>query len=206
MALILDHVFCFCDNALHESRVLAEAGFNLTAGKRHHGQGTANRSVVFETNYLELIFLNSRTDAQANSLRLDRRADWRFSGSSPFGIALRGTLEPEDAIHFTEYRPPYNPASRILIHKFDTTQPDFPLLFVMPSTGQNVKFKDFNGHLNGSTNIAHVEVSSRSSWPLVEMVPQITVAKSDLSECSLTLKGPRTFSLEINETLRLAVR
>lgn len=34
-------------------------GFNLTLGTKHLGQGTANRSILFAENYVELIFLES---------------------------------------------------------------------------------------------------------------------------------------------------
>jgi len=50
--LILDHLFCFCEPpAKREVEIAERAGFALTAGTRHQGQGTANRCIVFEENY-----------------------------------------------------------------------------------------------------------------------------------------------------------
>ena len=114
----LDHIFCFCEPQLvRESEIATEAGFTFNPVNRHLGQGTANRAIIFEENYLELIFIDSFVDAQKNPLRLDKRADWQKTAASPFGICLRGSISENERPEFWEYHPPYWPDGVIFIHK-----------------------------------------------------------------------------------------
>ena len=95
VALALDHVFAFVAEGFPDEPLLDAAGYRVAFGRDHEGQGTANRLLLFAENYLELIWLARPDEAAANLLRLDRRADWRASGASPFGIGLRGPIAPE---------------------------------------------------------------------------------------------------------------
>jgi len=114
MGLELDHVFSFVDPAEAEACARAEAaGWVLDAGIEHEGQGTRNRRLWFDEQYLELLWISSRADAVANPLRLDRRADWRTSGACPFGIGLRGQLTDAQRADFWGYHPPYAPGFTI---------------------------------------------------------------------------------------------
>lgn len=132
--LTFDHIFCFCKPpATHEVGVTSKEGFTLTDQKGHSGQGTANRCIIFEENYLEFIFLNNLDDAVANPLRLDRRSNWKETKFSPFGIGLRGKISEEDIDNFWIYNPPYWPDGKIYIHKSNETAQNLPLFFVIPS-------------------------------------------------------------------------
>ncbi|WP_413582382.1 VOC family protein [Bdellovibrio sp. HCB288] len=120
----LDHIFCFCESQLSgEAEKATNVGFTLYPGNRHPGQGTANRAIMFEDNYLEFIFLESVNDAQKNPLRLDKRADWRNTGASPFGICLRGAIAEADSYQFWAYHPPYWQGGVIFVHKSNESSP-----------------------------------------------------------------------------------
>ena len=80
--LKLDHIFCFCEpEGIREVKKCAEIGLTVTDKREHLGQGTANRCIMFNENYLELIFLNNINEAVSNQLRLEKRAYWKKTGS-----------------------------------------------------------------------------------------------------------------------------
>ncbi len=133
--LEVDHFFCFVQPEGEWLNALNGAGWVLDAGSEHVGQGTTNRRLPFEHQFLELIWLSSRHDAERNPLRLDRRADWRTTGASPFGIGLRGTLPFGARQHFWSYEPPYAPGLQILIHRDNEERPERPLVFVVEAEG-----------------------------------------------------------------------
>ena len=97
----------------------------------HSGQGTCNRCVCLSDCYIELLWLSSRADAENNPVRLDRRADWRITGASPFGFGLMGRLSDDLRQEFWPYCPPYAPNQTIWIHKTNEIEPSRPLIFVV---------------------------------------------------------------------------
>lgn len=131
VALALDHVFAFVAEGFPDEPRLAEAGYRVAFGRDHDGQGTANRLLLFAESYLELIWLARRSEAETNLLRLDRRADWRASGASPFGVGLRGEIEPELERDFVDYRLPAFPLGRLRVLARTIEDPRQPLVFVI---------------------------------------------------------------------------
>src|SRR5687768_9248642 len=107
--LEVDHVFAFVEPPGAWPQALEKAGFRLDPGHAHEGQGTRNRRLLLRRSYIEWIWLERRHDAQSNPLRLDRRADWRTSGWSPFGLALRGALDDVGRDAFWPYTPSFAP-------------------------------------------------------------------------------------------------
>ncbi|MBH0236730.1 VOC family protein [Methylobrevis albus] len=100
-ALELDHVFVFVepDHGRPGGRiydVLAEGGLVESYRRRHEGQGTADVCFCFDNAYLELLWVVDVQEARAPELDragINRRADWRFHGGSPYGIAVRSDGE-----------------------------------------------------------------------------------------------------------------
>lgn len=136
----MDHVYCFVDPAADWAARATDAGWVLDEGVEHVGQGTRNRRLWLPDHYLEFIWLSSRTDAEHNPLRLDRRADWRVTGACPFGIGLRGRLDDELRAEFWEYYPPYAPGARMWIHRSNEVEPTAaPMVFVMEATAEVVE-------------------------------------------------------------------
>lgn len=102
--LVLDHVFVCVDPDPPELGGLRQLGLTSGFSRTHVGQGTRNELVLFAENYLELLFVSDRGEAQENMVRLDRRCDWKKTGTSPFGIALRGprsSVGAEPLIHYS---------------------------------------------------------------------------------------------------------
>ena len=131
MALEIDHIFCFVDPGADWAARARDAGWILDEGIEHAGQGTRNRRLWLPELYLEFIWLSSRTAAENNPLRLDRRADWRTTGACPFGIGLRGKLDESLRSEFWAYRPPYAREACIWIHRSNEIELGAPLVFVI---------------------------------------------------------------------------
>ncbi len=128
MVLVLDHVFCMVPPDGDWAARLRDAGWALDAGTAHIGQGTRNRRLVLARQYLELAWVEDDAVARHNQLRLDRRADWRRTGASPFGIGLRGRLPEERQ---ADYRPYEGLPIRVWVHRDDERAPERPLVFVL---------------------------------------------------------------------------
>ena len=209
----LDHVFCFCSPALPEVVLFEQQGFRVDQGIKHQGQGTANRSIIFQENYLELIFLDSKKDAENNPLQLHHRAFWRESGASPFGIALRGTLSDEDRQNFWEYRPSYLKSGAILIHK--ASGDNVPLIFVVPPRGETyglsmfpVNWPNFDktllNHAVGAKKISSVCVEGPAyRWPLSTLVSNISFNHRSSPRMAVVLDGNAKTDFVANETLSI---
>lgn len=205
----LDHIFCFCEPQVSgEIENAAKAGFTVNAGNRHQGQGTANRSIVFEENYLELIFLESLTDAQVNPLRLDKRAEWRKTGASPFGICLRGAISKDESSQFWSYHPPYWPDGAIFIHKSNEESPGLPLIFVIPSSTRPVERPNVDvmyfSHRSGAKAIQKVDISGPNyQWPLLSMPHEITLSKTEQPHMKVKVDGKLKNEIFLNSLLTI---
>ena len=89
----IDHVFLFVQPDGPEIGALRRLGLTETYRRAHPGQGTANVCFAFDNLFLELLWLTSETEARSPAIartRLWDRSRWSASGTSPFGIALRG--------------------------------------------------------------------------------------------------------------------
>jgi hypothetical protein len=128
MGLKLDHLFCMVPPDGEAARRVEAAGWPLDAGSAHAGQGTRNRRHAWGQQYLELLWVTDVAESRANPLRLDRRADWRTTGASPVGIALRGQVPEADAGDFWLYDALGIP---IWIHRDNERAPARPLVFIL---------------------------------------------------------------------------
>ncbi len=203
MSLELDHVFCFCEPPVPEARLAVGLGFTVLPERTHQGQGTSNRCIVFEENYLEFIYLSSKEDSQKNDLKLYQRADWKNTKANPFGIALRGTIPEKYKSDFWEYKPAYAQGKSIFIHKFSQEHPEAPLLFVMPlPDGGSVEMmrpgksphldKGLLKHKSGSTKITAVRISSPIALPEPFKISAVEVEISLIAHLTLQLDGVLT--------------
>jgi hypothetical protein len=131
--LALDHVFCLVPPDGDWAARLTNAGWALDAGTAHEAQGTRNRRLVFARQYLELVWVEDTRTARRNPLRLDRRAEWAATGTSPFGIGLVGQLPEEQRADFWAYDA-FAPM-RVWVHHDNERAPERPLVFVLDFDG-----------------------------------------------------------------------
>jgi hypothetical protein len=105
--LEIDNFFIFGRPGVPEVELLRQAGLLVARDTFwHYGQGTASRSVLFENAYLELMWVTIDEELWAADSTLFMRSHSLRTGTSPFGIGLRGTSDP-DSVPFptTRYAP-----------------------------------------------------------------------------------------------------
>ena len=94
--LALDHVWIFVSPGAPERAALEKAGFRIAPNvNRHDGQGTASVTVEFLNHYLELIYLDKAVSVspglEVAVKKFERKAAWRETHASPFGIGTHRT-------------------------------------------------------------------------------------------------------------------
>jgi Glyoxalase-like domain len=129
--LELDHVFCMVPPDGDWADRFSAAGWQLDAGTAHPGQGSRNRRLIWSAHYLELLWIDDTEAARRNPLRLDRRAEWRRTGASPFGFGLRGQLP--DSLRADYWRLDGLPME-VWVHRDSERAPQRPLVFVLDLT------------------------------------------------------------------------
>ena len=199
----LDHVFCFSSPLLPEVDMLSRYQFLIGLGRNHPGQGTANRCVMFKKNYLELIYLYSEDESKKNQLKLYRRANWKQTGASPFGIALRGTLSTRDLEQFISYKPDYLQTGTILIHKHDDR---LPLIFLMPyPVNKNYLDQNFIDHPNGSDRISFLSISGPNyHWPLETPLANTIIKHDDKIHMEIKIQGYNREAFLLNDIVEIS--
>ncbi len=103
MALELDHAIHFLPGPAVEL-----SGFTLGPGRVHTGQGTRNARVLFETSYLELLWIEHPDEVAARGLDFALRCA-REPAAVPFGCVLRGAIPDRARDAFVPYQLPDAP-------------------------------------------------------------------------------------------------
>jgi hypothetical protein len=209
--LELDHLFCFVepgfvDSAAHQA--LRRFGLTVDFGRRHLGQGTANRLALFPQHSLEFLWLADRGEAERNPLRLERRSDWRSNGGNPFGLCLRGHLDgPWRDRWFWPYSLPGSSGSPLWIARL-SDELHWPMVFVIDSDtdtrpraqGHDMALFD---HAGGQSGIGSATLTCRveaTAWP--EPLAQLLPANVELhagAEASMEIRlhGRRADRLQL---------
>ncbi len=107
-------------------------GFTVEAGRRHTRQGTSNRRVVFERNYLEILWIDDAATVAAHGLGFAARCDQR-PGACPFGVVLRGELPAPARADFTRYPLPDAPDLELWLLTAALADPGLPFVAVWPA-------------------------------------------------------------------------
>ncbi|MEL6385288.1 MAG: VOC family protein [Cyanobacteria bacterium J06626_18] len=135
--LEFDHLFVFTQFKAPEADAVVAAGFREGSRNSHPGQGTANRRVFLTNAMVEFLWVCTPAETATLAIapmQFGARSNYRQSGYSPFGIALRycsGIVE-EKSLPFDTwaYRPPYLPSQ--LQFEVAHTRPQEPLIFILP--------------------------------------------------------------------------
>lgn len=129
-----------------EIRRLEGLGLVESFRRRHPGQGTANVCFCSDNAYLELLWIVDAAEAGSSALArcdLIARADWRRSGVSPFGIALRNSAA-DASLPFPswDYCAPFLPAGTSVPVAIASDDPRQPLLFRTPGNRRPDQWTD----------------------------------------------------------------
>jgi Glyoxalase-like domain len=156
------------------------AGLILDEGTRHVGQGTRNRRIVFPDSYIELLWVDSRAEAQASGLRFTQRCR---SDACPLGVVLRGRAPERSG--FVEYTVPAGPTLHIL------DDPGMPFLAVHESDDLDrlrPVHRMASECLNRACAIVHAEIACGMTPPDAFDVPQVSFVEGE-PQLRLTLSG-----------------
>ncbi len=209
--LEIDHLFVFVEPDFVDSAdfaALRRFGLKLDFGRVHHGQGSANRLALFPEQSLEFLWLAEREAAEHNPLRLDRRADWRARGGDPFGVCLRGRLDPGLRERwFWPYALPGSAPDPIWIARL-SDDPRWPMLFVF-DTELDTRPRALGyppalfEHEGGQTKIREATLTCSADFvgllePLAAILPSELRFRAGLEpQLELVIEGHRVDTLEI---------
>lgn len=165
----IDHLFVFVAPGALEAAALTRLGLVESFRRAHPGQGTANVCFCFDNAYLELLWVADADEAATCALArcgLAARADWRRTGASPFGIALR-SADPGAAAPFPcwDYAAPFLPAGMAIPVATAGDDPRQPLLFRSPGNARPDRWTD--GRAGARQTVAGLAeiVSARLGFP-----------------------------------------
>ncbi len=171
--LELDHLFVTtAPGALSLDLVLAHGLLEGTPNV-HPGQGTANRRIFFRNVMLEFLWLTQREEAESELIRRTRlaeRCDHHRHDVCPFGICLRKSSQPDEALPFATfaYTPPYLPAGMAIPMATNSARLDEPLIFCTPfGTRPDQAAPDRRQPLDHPAGIGEV-TALKLTLPLVE--------------------------------------
>ncbi len=114
MRLELDHLFILTSVGSPEANRLPALGIVEGPPNTHPGQGTACRRFLFQTSYLELLWIQDPVEARSDLVRsthLWERWTHRRDTACPFGFVFRAGSEEKPPFSFWDYHPPYLPPS-----------------------------------------------------------------------------------------------
>lgn len=131
----IDHLLQIVESEEEAYRIARATGLNVFKKTDHIGQGTSGIFLIFEECYFEFIWLRDIVEARSNFLRFDKRCEAAKNDGSPFGIALRANLTPENESKlemqkFAKYNPSYG-AYTIYFSSESLSNPNLPSQFVM---------------------------------------------------------------------------
>ena len=107
-AFEIDHIWIVVSPGAPERAALERLGFGVApATNRHEGQGTASVTFEFTNSYLELMWVDPDVPVAPGRevvvYKFRRKADWKSSGWSPFGLALHRTAAAPDSLPFATW-------------------------------------------------------------------------------------------------------
>lgn len=139
MGIEFDHLFICATFNAPEIEPLLALGLSEGQPNRHLGQGTANRRIFFHNAFLEFLWVHSEAEARGKVIQpmgLWERWQYRQTGASPFGLALRSTGSVNLPFETWAYRPPYLPPPLQIDVGANSIHLDEPLLFHIPFGGR----------------------------------------------------------------------
>lgn len=166
--LHLDHAIIFARNLAAAAEDYRRLGFTLTPKGDHPTLGTANHTIMFGRDYLELLEVVHRTPASEQWARiLDRREGFgamalgtQDAGATRRQLLERG-IEVPPPIEFS--RPVNLPGGTVqarftVAHVPDAATPALPAFFCQQHTPENVWRPEWQHHANTALGIASLTV------------------------------------------------
>lgn len=200
--LELDHVFVWVTKEAPEAKTLEKAGLQIHNGThKHDGQGTASKVFIFENAYLELIWIDDEQAAAKNATRsgidMTKRARWKKSGASPFGVGLHRRPGSESIIPFPVrlYWAEWMKPDTVIEFAQTVTNLSEPMYFVVPEyisiaspvMRERVKEPSSGGHPMGVSRLSSLRIVTTGNrlTSTSELLSQSGIAKVERGKTPL---------------------
>jgi len=177
--LELDHVICF----VADQAEVALPGLAVDGGRVHTGQGTRNVRVVFERNYLEVLWIERAADVVARGLDFVARCA-RPAMACPFGCVLRGTLPDAVRPRFAPYALPDAPG--VVLQLLAGQPPEAPFVAVFEAVDLEAMWPP---RRMPSARIAHPGGATRMLGATITAAAR--PALDDLADLRFAIGAPR---------------
>ncbi|NND06772.1 MAG: hypothetical protein HKN87_10375 [Saprospiraceae bacterium] len=139
----VDHIFIFSNNQGVEADELVDFGLSEGSNRIHSGQRTRNRKFYFENFFLEIVWVingSELTNESTGTTRLWARANYKATGSSPFGLCLANSTNTATLFEgCLKYKPSYLPEGLSFDIITNKEHPYLPWTCRLPSTAKNIE-------------------------------------------------------------------
>jgi hypothetical protein len=168
VVLELDHVIRF----VPAREAVDLTGFTVEPGRVHTGQGTRNVRVIFDRNYLEILWVEHPDEVVAQGLDFIGRCA-RPATAYPFGCVLRGTIPPAESARFVPYQLPDAPG--VVLQRLAAQPPDAPFIAIFEMTDREAAWPaprvapGYLAHPNGATRIVRATFTCSVPPPLADL-------------------------------------
>jgi hypothetical protein len=195
----LDHLFIWTSEGAPEAEALIDAGLTEGTPNTHPGQGTSNRRFFLENGFLELLWVDRRSEVESEKTRhlhFWDRWSGRNSGSCPFGFIFRphGPEKKPPPFATWEYHPAYLPENVSILVGKNAERLDEPMLFCMPF-GRRPDLR-LQGH---QQLLNHKEIKElHLSLPALPAAEEMSkVLKAAVNARLINIKESSQFTLEV---------
>ena len=128
----LDHVIVFLPGPAAADPYRFPGGVP-DPGRRHTGQGTRNRRVLYARSYVELLWVDDGAEHDRTGLGFAPRCA-RPPRACPVGVVLRGPVPDEERERYVGYTVPAG-GPRLLLLRAALERPDLPFVAVFETAG-----------------------------------------------------------------------
>lgn len=157
----IDHIFIFTDNKGKAADELVTFGLTEGESRVHNGQGTTNRTFVFENFFFEILWVHNEQEIKSDPVLptgLWTRANFKSNGSSPFGLCIDHTGQTnrlfEDAFR---YQPDYFPSGMTIDVLNNDHNLCLPWTFRLPFKRNRQQQSELPGHKNKIKSLTKAE-------------------------------------------------
>jgi len=166
--LELDHVIC----CVPDQGAFDPTGFTLEPGQVHAGQGTRNVRVMFDRNYLEVLWIDDAEALARSGLDFAARCV-RPARAVPFGCVLRGAIPAELRARFVPYPLPGAPGVVLMRLADQSAEAPFVAVFEVDESEARWPARrfapDYLVHPGGATRILRATFTCPAPLALGEL-------------------------------------
>jgi hypothetical protein len=159
-----DHIFIFTTDPAKNAEELISFGLTEGSSRVHEGQGTSNRTFVFENFYFEILWVHNDQELKSDLVKpsgLWKRANYKTTGCSPFGLCITNTDETDELFkHPLKYQPAYFPQGMAI--DILNAPDDLPWIFRLPFKGDRKKESKPPAHPAGIQKLTGMEFTYSS--------------------------------------------